>query len=153
MKNKLFGDQGFTFLELLIVMIIFGILLTIAYPKFEREKARWELNAVARQMATDIRNWQQRAVVEQNSGLTLTIYENELIYRFKEDATIKETRDLSGILKTMTINLPSNVKTINFGISGTTNNYCTITLQNQFGEYKYVVINSVGRVRVSSTRP
>jgi prepilin-type N-terminal cleavage/methylation domain-containing protein len=47
MKKKIYNNKGFTFIELLIVIIIFGILVTIAYPKFEKEKARWELNKVS----------------------------------------------------------------------------------------------------------
>jgi prepilin-type N-terminal cleavage/methylation domain-containing protein len=73
MRKKIYNNKGFTFIELLIVIVIFGILMTIAYPKFEKEKARWELNAVARQMVTDIRKWQQKAVVEKEAGLKMTL--------------------------------------------------------------------------------
>ncbi|MGI6629225.1 MAG: pilus assembly FimT family protein [Bacillota bacterium] len=69
MRKKIHNNKGFTFIELLIVIVIFGILVTIAYPKFEKEKARWELNAVARQMVTDIRKWQQKLLWKKKQGL------------------------------------------------------------------------------------
>ena len=62
------NNKGFTFIELLVVAVILGILLTIAYPRLEKVRTRWELNGVARQMVSDIRKMQQKAVVEQITG-------------------------------------------------------------------------------------
>lgn len=155
MKNKLFNDKGFTFLELLIVIIIFGILITIAYPKFEKEKARWELNAVARQMVTDIRKWQQRAVVEQRYGLKIIVNQEARRYALAEHTQIieNEKRDISGTVTSLTVT-PETFTTVEFYPTGMTSGAGHFTLQNRYGEYKYIVIlNTTGRVRISSTPP
>ncbi|ATW23994.1 GspH/FimT family pseudopilin [Candidatus Formimonas warabiya] len=151
MKKKLFNEKGFTFLEMLIVIIILGILVTIAYPKFEKEKARWELNMAARQMVSDIRLWQQKAIVEQKI-FTLLINREEKIYHIKEKEsnTIKYTGDLSNLIES--VNFTTNFNIIDLYPDGTTNKAGHFTLTNKFGARKYVIIlNTTGRVRISDT--
>jgi len=153
MTRKFFDNNGFTFLELLIVIIIFGILITIAYPKFEKEKARWELNTVARQMMTDIRKWQQRAVVEQKYGLKIMINQEARKYSLKENLNVIESHDISGIITSLTVT-PVSYTTVEFYPTGKTSGAGHFTLRNRYGEYKYIVIlNTTGRVRISSTPP
>ncbi|MEL7568043.1 MAG: GspH/FimT family protein [Dehalobacterium sp.] len=153
MLRKFFNNKGFTFLELLIVIIILGILVTIAYPKFEKEKARWELNTVARQMVTDIRKWQQRAVVEQKYGLKITINKEKRKYSLKENLQEIESRDISGAVTSLSV-APETFTTVEFYPTGMTSGAGHFTLKNRYGEYKYIVIlNTTGRVRISSTPP
>jgi type IV pilus assembly protein PilA len=46
------SDSGFTLIELLIVVVIIGILVAIAIPKFSNSKER----AIVSQMRSDLRN-------------------------------------------------------------------------------------------------
>jgi type IV fimbrial biogenesis protein FimT len=153
MRKKIHNNKGFTFIELLIVIVIFGILVTIAYPKFEKEKARWELNAVARQMVTDIRKWQQKAVVEKEAGLKMTLNLDARKYTLRKYTSIVESRDLSKTVVSMTVK-PATFTTVEFYSNGTTNSAGTIALKNRYGEFRYIVIlNTTGRVRISTTPP
>jgi prepilin-type N-terminal cleavage/methylation domain-containing protein len=149
---KYCNNKGFSFIELAIVIVLMGIILGIAYPKFERSMANWELNVTARKMATDIRRWQQKAVTEEKSGLKLTINQEQKIYYLKEDIYIKETHDLSDVVKSISV-APVTFNNINFTPTGKTSAAGTIALENRAGGFKYIIVNTTGRVRVSSTRP
>jgi prepilin-type N-terminal cleavage/methylation domain-containing protein len=52
MKNTTLGEPGFTLIELLIVVVIIGILASIAIPKFTAVRERAYLSAVK----ADLRN-------------------------------------------------------------------------------------------------
>jgi prepilin-type N-terminal cleavage/methylation domain-containing protein len=48
------GQAGFSLLELMVVMVIFCILLTIAAPSFIGQKARLELKRLTREIVSDM---------------------------------------------------------------------------------------------------
>ncbi|HHT64379.1 MAG TPA: prepilin-type N-terminal cleavage/methylation domain-containing protein [Clostridia bacterium] len=147
------NNKGFTFIELLVVAVILGILLTIAYPRLEKVRTRWELNGVARQMVSDIRKMQQKAVVEQITGLNITLNQAARKYYLKENSKVLESRDLSRVITGISVK-PKDFTIVEFYTNGMTSGAGTIALSNRYGEFRYIVIlNTTGRVRISSTPP
>ena len=62
--DKSFGNSGFTMLEMMIIVVIIGILATIAIPSFSRVMPRLEVRAQARNTLNYLRLARSRAISE-----------------------------------------------------------------------------------------
>lgn len=150
MRYLRFNNKGFTLIEVVCVVVILGILSSIAFPQFGKTLGKWELDVVARQMASDIRKWQQVAVKEQDNYKMVVDTTNKKYY-FRKGMLILEKHDLSSSLKRLSTT--RNFNNIYFYSSGAPSLIGHYTLENKYGEIKYVVINTTGRVRVTSSLP
>jgi prepilin-type N-terminal cleavage/methylation domain-containing protein len=56
------GQRGFTLVEALLVMVMVGILLAIAVPRFAEARIRLQLDTAAHQLAGDLRRTQVEAI-------------------------------------------------------------------------------------------
>lgn len=150
MLHRINRENGFTLIELVCVLTIMGLATSLAIPVFLQIKASYQLETAARQMASDIRRWQYQAVVDQKYGLKLVVSKSERKYHLREGMVVRETRDLSTSLKSISIK-PENFHTVEFYPTGKTSCAGTYALENKYNKFKYVVIlNTTGRVRVSS---
>lgn len=153
MIDRIHDDKSFTLIELVCVLTIAGVLFGLAMPCFFRSLARWELDAVTWQMSMDIKKWQQKALCEQKYGLKLVVNQSLRKYYLMEGTTVREMKDLSKNLSSLSVT-PASFYTVEFFPSGSTSAAGTYALKNRYGEYKYIVIlNTTGRVRISSTPP
>ncbi|MGI6065457.1 MAG: pilus assembly FimT family protein [Bacillota bacterium] len=153
MRKRIKDAKGFTLVELICVLTIVSILMGIAVPKFSHSLARWELDVAAWKMAIHIRKWQQKAVTEQRFGLRLVIDQKSRKFHLKDGSVIKETYDMSNLLKSISFS-PEDFYMVEFYPTGVTSAAGTYALENYQGAFKYIVIlNSTGRVRISSKRP
>ena len=74
MIKSYLSKNGFTFIELLIIIIILGLLTVITIPAFRHYKPVIELSSSARDLASDIRYSQQLAITEQiNHGIYFSV--------------------------------------------------------------------------------
>lgn len=153
MINRVQWNKSFTLIELVCVLTIAGVLLGLAVPCFFRSLAWWELDAVTWQMSMDIKKWQQKALCEQKYGLKLVVNQSQRKYYLMEGAAVREMKDLSKNLSSLSVT-PASFFTVEFFPSGSTSAAGTYALENRYGKYKYIVIlNTTGRVRISTTRP
>ena len=101
-------------------------------------------------MVSDIRKMQQKAVVE-ITGLNITL--NQAAKVFKGKFKVLESRDLSRVITGISVK-PKDFTIVEFYTNGMTSGAGTIALSNRYGEFRYIVIlNTTGRVRISSTPP
>ena len=61
------NSKGFTFLEILLVLSIIGILFALAVSDISAFTERFYLQATARQISTDLRDMKMRSVIERQS--------------------------------------------------------------------------------------
>lgn len=58
--------QGFTLLEMVIVLAIISVLAVITYPDMRRMYERYELKTEAREMVSNLRSLRQTAIAEEH---------------------------------------------------------------------------------------
>lgn len=63
-KRHLNDERGFTFIELIIVVVIIGIITAITTPMFRKTFAGIQLDNLARNIVSSARFCQERAIVE-----------------------------------------------------------------------------------------
>jgi prepilin-type N-terminal cleavage/methylation domain-containing protein len=66
------GDQGFTLLELLIVVLVIALVLAVSYPSLSRGSASIHLRATGRDVLNTFRYAREKAVTEQ-TGMKVTV--------------------------------------------------------------------------------
>jgi len=159
-KKVVANQSGFSLIEVMIVIVITGVIIALVLPDFNKIIGRYNLEYAAREMAAHIRFLQQSAIKNESVGFKMQFDVEKDSYYFNAD-------DGSSLYKT--IKLPAGVKLAytNYnkpngptGLIFTANGnpYSGfgghITLQDQAtGVTRYVIIDSVGRVRVSETPP
>ena len=94
-----FRNQGFTLLELLIVMLVVSLALAVSYPALSRGSASMRLRATARDVLNTLRYAREQAVTEQ-MGMNVTID--------REKQRLILTNDLGDGNRTYT--MPADVK-------------------------------------------
>lgn len=148
--------NGFSLIELMLVLLLMGILLAVAVPLCERSVARYNLIGAARQMAADIRMHQQVTISaeEENNTYYILFDTSRHQYKLHRSAKVMRTVDLPGTVQIYSANFPN--KQLRFNIQGRPlDGGGTITLRDQVtGELYYVIVASItGRVRISTEPP
>ncbi len=147
-------ESGFTLVELIIVMAIFGILTAIAIPNFISIMPKYRLNGAARQVMGDLMAARMKAV-SLNKKVKVFFF-NDHQYKVCDDANNNgEVSDGEGDVQLryiqaeypdVTFNLNKTSDPI-FSPRGTATNR-TITLQNPSGSKK-ITISIAGRVKIN----
>lgn len=146
------NHKGFTLLELILVILILSIVMAIVIPSFQRPLAYYKLYTAGRQMVADIREWQQRALTEEQS------------YKIKFDTKNNKYYITKGIYTINSIQLPTsiNLYSTNFGnnefiidISGNPQNGFggTVIIQNDYNKRLFIIVAKTGRVRMDDKPP
>lgn len=150
--------NGFSLIELLLVLLLIGILLAVAIPLGERSVARFNLTSAARQMAADIRMHQQVAISSEDDLSTYQIIfdPSKHRYQLQKNTLIMKTINLPGTVHITNTNFPGQNNRLRFSIQGRPiDGGGTITLLDQVtGELYYVIVAAItGRVRISTEPP
>ncbi len=69
---KKFRDQGFTLVELIIVVVVIALVLAVSYPSLSRGSASIKLRAAGRDILSTFRYAREKAVTEQ-TGMRVTV--------------------------------------------------------------------------------
>jgi type IV fimbrial biogenesis protein FimT len=146
--------KGLTLVELLMVIVVMGILTTIAVPSYQIFMAQRRLNGAARMVMSDLMAARMKAV-SLNQRVKVSFGGNE--YQMWNDADSNGTiADHEG--ENIGKDMPSEYYDVTLSASaepifqprGTTDTQATVTLTNSRGS-KYVIVSSTGRVRISDT--
>jgi prepilin-type N-terminal cleavage/methylation domain-containing protein len=101
------GIQGFTLLELLIVLLVMTMVLAVSYPSLSRGSASIHLRATGRDILNTFRYAREKAVTEQ-VGMKVTVD--------REKQNLVLTNDLGDAPRTYA--MPSDVKIDRIALGG-----------------------------------
>jgi len=91
-------NRGFTLLELMVVIGIFGIMAAVAVPNYLAWLPKYRLNGAARTLSSDLYLARMRSVAE-NRSFTVTFDVDENSYTIYNDKTPVKTVDIGGMFK------------------------------------------------------
>lgn len=152
-RKRFLSRHGFTFLEVMVTMLIISLLLTVATPSFSHIMERIKLDNDAQALAWQLKNARQQAITTCSSQL-IYIYVNNHKYKLENGATTYLSSDIHFVGNTTFTQRKKGLPVCNFLPSGAPSQAGTITLANACGEKRYVIVNlAAGRIRVSSTPP
>lgn len=147
------NSNGYSLIEIVIVIALLGLLSTVAFPNFKKTMARYKLEVAAYELAQNIRLTQQKSISE---GIT---------YKIVFDLNQKNSYQMLSFGRGKFIELPSGIffdwttysevnKTLSFNPSGAPNQGGTIAIVNGDDNTLYVIVSvATGRVRVAKVPP
>ncbi len=146
--------KGFTFLELVIVLALFGVILAIALPRLP-SLSRRQLETAARKMAGDLRLTRSEAI---SSGeickVKFFVYGDcylLILTEKNQSVHLPEGIHFSGLTTFLTEN---GVPFVHFNALGRPSGGGTAILQSQDGDERYIIVTPVtGRVRIANEPP
>lgn len=136
--------RGFSLVELIVVIVVFGILAGMAVPQFIAFRPQNRLNGAARQIYSELM-WARSKAVNENSAYVVTFPTTQTMQIAVSGSTIK-TVDIQAEYSDVT--LASSASTITFSSRGTTDVTPTITLTNSGGT-KTVTVRITGTASIS----
>lgn len=71
MDNSLRSTHGFTFLEMMVVIVLLGLITALAIPNLNETLANYKLNAAAQEFITQIRYVRSRAINGESTSVGL----------------------------------------------------------------------------------
>lgn len=142
------GQQGFTLIEVILVLAILGLLLGVAMPSFQKPFAHYQLRSVAMQMAADMRWARQQSIYGRAGMLKFWVLRKERQYLIQDATRIVVQRSLPAGIEFHEIVLERNPLT--FTLTGAPSIGGRVVFRNAYGELSYVYfMPSSGRIRIS----
>jgi Tfp pilus assembly protein FimT len=156
--NRLIDCSCFTLIETIVTMLILSIIIAIAMPNFNKILSNYQLDISAREMASDIRDVQQAAAKTQSSTYSIRWDTGTgTYYLHKSDLQYYKSVKLPSSIELSYTPLEGDEFTkLNFNITGIPRSGFggTVKLKDKStGKEKFVIVNKLGRVRVSDTPP
>src|SRR5258705_6194957 len=134
--------NGFSSIELIVVMGIMGIVAAIALPKWNNWLPTYALNNSTRQIQSELHNIKMRAAAE-NVGFQLAYLQGANAYTIQRDSKALVTKPIAEGTSI------TKEGTIAFSPRGTASGN-RVRLRNSAGVCKQVVVSPTGRVRICS---
>lgn len=150
------NTKGFTLIEIIIVVVIFGFLLAASIVFFQSFQTTYQLNASVEELSQNLRRAQNLARTSQDDskyGIYLNAGTGESYVLFKgntysvRDQDFDEVYDLSPVL-TLNYSLGGSNQIIFSKLRGLPGVTGTITITNSNNESKIIEINEQGRIKI-----
>ena len=137
---------GFTLVEIIVALAIFGILTAIALPDWGTVLLTFSLNGATRQVQSELHRIKMKAVSEK-VNLKLVYSDKAKSYQVQRDGTLVETKTLPKGIELRTATSPLTLEFTPRG-TPTTTSPVTVFLCNSKNEGKNIVIRATGRIRI-----
>jgi prepilin-type N-terminal cleavage/methylation domain-containing protein len=105
--NHFIKTQGFTLLELLIVIAFVAIIMAIGVPNFSKWKEKYEINGQAQKVYFDIMLARSTSV-KNNNSVSVTFDVSKNLYKVHDDTNSNSIEDHGESIKS--VNLENNVE-------------------------------------------
>ena len=105
--NRFIKTQGFTLLELLIVIAFVAIIMAIGIPNFSKWKEKYEINGQAQKVYFDMMLARSTSV-KNNNNVSVTFDANKNLYKVHDDTNNDSVEDQGESIKS--VNLENNVE-------------------------------------------
>lgn len=148
--NKKYCNNGFTLIELNVVICILGLVTLICIPNFKNTVENYRLKTSAEELGQNIRLAQKLAITEGVRYRVLIDFNTRTKYRLTAGIKTKSFDLPQGVYFDWT-NFPKN--TIEFHPSGAPTQGGTIAIKNNNTNLYVAVAVATGRVRISKTPP
>jgi len=151
-------SQGFTLVELMFVILIFGLTMLVSIPGFGRFLQTWKLNGEVDTMASTMRTARSAAIMR-NTDAVFQFDVNQQTYFYYEDLDRNGSRD-KGEYRSATHTLSPGVifrghtlnsTSITFGPRGNASEDGDITLQNGLNRTRRInLFGGTGNISVDT---
>ncbi|SJZ86236.1 type II secretion system protein [Selenihalanaerobacter shriftii] len=139
-------EEGFTLLEIMVVLSLVGILSSLIIVRSGNLVSRYRLEATINEMTSDFRRVQQRAISEQVTYGIRFNPTNETYTLFNEDDGDIETKDLDDSLEYDDVVFGGDQEVTFKPIGTADNGHITVANDNNDGYTIWVSI--LGRIRL-----
>ena len=147
-QQTLFRDSGFTLLDLITALALFGILTAIAVPNWASQLPTYRLNGAARQVQSELHGIKSQAIAGNADFRIVFLSSNSYKIERKEGAEYKPTGEQRRLPDGITF-AGGTADPIRFSPRGTADSR-TLKLCNGKHEGKEIILSgSTGRVRVA----
>lgn len=156
MNDKGKMKDGFTLVELMVVICVIGLLAVVSLPAYPRFMQNWKLNGDTQEFVCTLRTARSSAVMK-NIDVVFTFDMNTDTYWYFEDEDRNGLRDKSEF-RSATYELSPGIEiaahtltatTFTFGSKGNTRESGTITIQNAYNKNKGVrIFGGTGNITV-----
>ncbi len=151
-------DKGFSLVELMFVLLIFGLMMLASIPGFGRFLQTWKLHGEIDKMASSMRAARSVAIMK-NTDAVFQFNTNQRTYSYYEDLDGNNQRDANEYRSAMHT-LPAGIifqghtlsgTTITFGPRGNASENGTITMQNGLNRTRQIsLFGGTGNIRVDT---
>ncbi|MBZ4652741.1 MAG: hypothetical protein JG781_78 [Peptococcaceae bacterium] len=148
---EVYNKQGFTFLEVMVITVIIGILTAVAMPSVGDVLAEQKLKAAARTLASDLRKVQATAISQEtpvrvNFDLLNNYYKASI-----GTANILGPKYLPADVKMVYAQFNGSAQFYFNALGAAENGTVTLALTNNPSKMLYVIVYRSGRIRISPT--
>jgi type IV fimbrial biogenesis protein FimT len=142
-----FCECGVTLVEILLTVIVFSVLLSIAIPNWSALMPGYQLDSAARQLATDLQSARNRAMAHYRKYRVVSV--TSTTYRLEREQTPGGSYVVFVGPKAFPSGITSSFdKTPVFQTRGSVSPGATITLTNSKGQTKQVEVEQSGRIEI-----
>ena len=136
------NDQGFTLIELMVVLFIFGIVAALAAPNFIGMLSRNQVNAALSTLVGAIKETQRQAMLN-NTVCRININTSTNKLSGNPGNCLLSNRTIKDGIKIRT-NIPGSTPNISFSYRGSTTKMGTIVLSHEYTNKQKCFVISLG---------
>ncbi len=151
-------SKGFTLVELMFVILIFGVMMTISIPSFGRFLQTWKLHGEVDRMAASLRTARSAAIMRNINAVFQFSMDQENYFYFEDEDSDgqRDTAEYRSAVHTLPPGIVFDSQTlggtvVTFGPRGNTTQSGSIVLENGLERTRQITIfGGTGNIRTGN---